>query len=125
MATTVTQPQISTAPPSQPGRQIDWVQMAWFAALILVGYFSILASALVGPQGSVFSFEPDVTNFAHLVEHIEANNATNIRPMHMAVGAMPAVAEFFVNADNDGGHALWEVGRHPFNERTRQAPPFR
>ncbi|MGQ0646093.1 MAG: FkbM family methyltransferase [Gemmatimonadaceae bacterium] len=90
-----------------------------------VGYFSMLASALVGPSGAVFSFEPDTTNYAHLVEHIDANGATNIRPMHMAVGAKPAVAEFFVNTDNDGGHALWEVGRHPFNERTRQAPTTR
>jgi Methyltransferase FkbM domain len=45
--------------------------------------------------------------------------------MHMAVGAKPSIAEFFVNADNDGGHALWEVGRHPFNERTRSAPVTR
>jgi FkbM family methyltransferase len=88
-----------------------------------VGYFSMLASALVGPTGTVFSFEPDQTNFAHLLDHIEVNNATNIRPIHMAVGAKPAIAEFFVNADNDGGHALWEVGRHPFNEQTRQGPP--
>lgn len=84
-----------------------------------VGYFSMLASALVGPIGSVFSFEPDQSNFAHLLDHIEVNNATNVRPVHMAVGAKPAIAEFFVNADNDGGHALWEVGRHPFNEQTR------
>lgn len=90
-----------------------------------VGYFSMLAAALVGPTGQVYSFEPDTSNYAHLLEHIEANNATHVRPMHMAVGAKPAVAEFFVNADNDGGHALWEVGRHPFNERSRLAPATR
>ncbi len=90
-----------------------------------VGYFSMLAAALVGPNGSVYSFEPDASNYAHLLDHIDANNATQIRPLHMAVGARPAVAEFFVNADNDGGHALWEVGRHPFNERSRQAPASR
>ena len=90
-----------------------------------VGYFSMLAAALVGPTGTVFSFEPEPRNFAHLVEHIDVNDATNVRPMHMAVGAKPAVAEFFVNADNDGGHALWEVGRHPFNERTRAEPVSR
>ncbi|MEP7344883.1 MAG: FkbM family methyltransferase [Gemmatimonadaceae bacterium] len=86
-----------------------------------VGYFSMLASALVGEQGRIYAFEPERSNFDHLVEHIALNGAGNIIPMHMAVGAVPAVADFFVNADNDGGHALWEVGRHPFNERTRQA----
>lgn len=90
-----------------------------------VGYFSMLAAALVGPGGAVYSFEPEPSNFAQLVEHIDLNNAPWVRPMHMAVGAMPAVADFFVNADNDGGHALWEVGRHPFNERSRQAPTSR
>lgn len=90
-----------------------------------VGYFSMLASQLVGPGGAVFSFEPEPRNFSHLLEHIEVNGATNVRPMHMAVGASPSVADFFVNADNDGGHALWEVGRHPFNERSREAPTTR
>lgn len=90
-----------------------------------VGYFSMLAAQLVGPTGAVFSFEPEPGNFAHILEHIEANGVTNVRPLHMAVGAAPSVADFFVNADNDGGHALWEVGRHPFNERSRQAPQTR
>ena len=90
-----------------------------------VGYFSMLASQLVGPTGAVYSFEPEISNYSHLLEHIEVNGVSNVRPMHMAVGAAPAIAEFFVNADNDGGHALWEVGRHPFNERSRQSPVTR
>ncbi|MCC6773783.1 MAG: FkbM family methyltransferase [Gemmatimonadaceae bacterium] len=90
-----------------------------------VGYFTMLASTLVGPAGAVYWFEPELSNYAHLLEHIEINAATNVRPLHMAVGASPGTADFFVNADNDGGHALWEVGRHPFNERTRQAPVAR
>ncbi|MGQ0766228.1 MAG: FkbM family methyltransferase [Gemmatimonadota bacterium] len=87
-----------------------------------VGYFSMLASAFVGQTGRVFSFEPEARNFSHLLDHIELNNALNVIPLHMAAGASPGIAEFFVNADNDGGHALWEVGRHPFNERSRQTP---
>jgi FkbM family methyltransferase len=90
-----------------------------------VGYFSMLASALVGEQGRVYTFEPERSNYEHLLDHIAINNAVNVTPFHMAVGATSAIAEFFVNADNDGGHALWEVGRHPFNERTRQAPTTR
>lgn len=90
-----------------------------------VGYFSMLASALVGPTGRVFSFEPEASNWQHLLEHIEMNGVRNILPNFMAVGAAPAIGEFFVNADNDGGHALWEVGRHPFNERSRAAQTSR
>ncbi len=88
-----------------------------------VGYFTMLGSAMVGEQGRVYAFEPERSNFDHLVEHAAINGFNNIIPLHMAVGAAPAIADFFVNADNDGGHALWEVGRHPYNERSRQGAP--
>ena len=86
-----------------------------------VGYFSMLAAALVGPAGRVISFEPDTTNYAHLLEHVERNGASQVLPVPLAVGSEPRVADFFVNDDNDGGHGLWEVGTHPFNEKTREA----
>jgi FkbM family methyltransferase len=90
-----------------------------------VGYFSMLGAALVGPTGRVISFEPDTSNYAHLLEHVERNAAAHVLPVPMAVGAQPRVADFFVNDDNDGGHGLWEVGSHPFNARTREAPRTR
>lgn len=90
-----------------------------------VGYFSMLASALVGPTGRVYSFEPEASNYAHLLEHIEMNGATNMIPNFMAVGAAPGIAQFHVNADNDGGHALWDVGQHPFNQQSRVKPMTR
>jgi FkbM family methyltransferase len=86
-----------------------------------VGYFSMLAAALVGPTGRVISFEPDTSNYAHLLEHVERNSAPQVMPVPMAVGSEARVAEFFVNDDNDGGHGLWNVGEHPFNQRTREA----
>jgi FkbM family methyltransferase len=90
-----------------------------------VGYFSMLGAALVGPAGRVISFEPDTSNYAHLLEHVERNAAAQVLPVPMAVGSEPRVAEFFVNDDNDGGHGLWNVGSHPFNARTREAPRTR
>lgn len=90
-----------------------------------VGYFSMLAAALVGPTGRVISFEPDTSNYAHLLEHVERNSAGHVLPVPMAVGAEAKVAEFFVNDDNDGGHGLWNVGSHPFNAKTREAPRTR
>ena len=90
-----------------------------------VGYFSMLAAAFVGKTGRVISFEPDTSNYAHLLEHVERNGASQVIPVPLAVGAQPRVAEFFVNVDNDGGHGLWNVGDHPFNARTREAPKTR
>jgi FkbM family methyltransferase len=85
-----------------------------------VGFFSMLAAGLVGPTGRVYVFEPERTNYAHLLTHITLNNFHHVFPFPWAVGHSTAVVDFFTNLDNDGGHALWEPGRHPFNQKSRQ-----
>ena len=90
-----------------------------------VGYFATLAAALVGPQGRVIAFEPDERNYGHLLEHVGLNGFTNVAAVNAAVSDAAGDARFFVNADNDGGHALWDVALHPFNERSRGASTVR
>jgi FkbM family methyltransferase len=84
-----------------------------------VGYFSMVAVPFVGPHGTVLSFEPEFANYGRLVEHIALNQAWQVQPVHMAVGSREDVATFFVNADNDGGHALWDVSKHDQCHETR------
>lgn len=43
-----------------------------------VGFYSLLASKLVGNKGSVFSFEPFPQNVSYLKKHIALNNIKNI-----------------------------------------------
>jgi FkbM family methyltransferase len=85
-----------------------------------VGFFSMLAAGLVGPTGRVYVFEPERANYAHLLTHITLNRFHHVFPFQWAVGHSTAVVDFFTNLDNDGGHALWEPGRHPFNQKSRQ-----
>ena len=85
-----------------------------------VGFYSMLAAGLVGPTGRVYVFEPERTNYAHLLTHIALNHCHHVFPFPWAVGASTAVVDFFTNFDNDGGHALWDPGRHPFNQKSRQ-----
>ncbi|MBI3568297.1 MAG: FkbM family methyltransferase [Gemmatimonadetes bacterium] len=87
-----------------------------------VGYFTIIAAALVGPSGHVVSFEPSPEIYAALVNHVRVNGVRHVWPMHWAVGADEGVAELHLNADNDGGHALWDVGTHVLNARSRERP---
>lgn len=87
-----------------------------------VGYFSMLAAAVVGGDGQVISFEPDERNFEHLLSHISLNDLRNVEAVNQAVGERDHVAQLFVNADNDGGHALWDVGLHEFNQLSRSRP---
>ena len=44
-----------------------------------VGFYSLLASVLVGPTGHVFVFEPFPANLAYLRKHIEVNAPPPIR----------------------------------------------
>lgn len=90
-----------------------------------VGYFSMLAASIVGEQGTVVAFEPDSRNFRQLETHIEINGFQNVAPINAAVGETTGQVEFHFNSDNDGGHALWDVGEHPFNEQSRTRPTKR
>jgi FkbM family methyltransferase len=85
-----------------------------------VGFFSMLAAGLVGPTGRVYAFEPERANYAQLLTHMALNNFHHVFPFPWAVGHPTAVVDFFTNLDNDGGHALWDPGRHAFNKKSRQ-----
>ena len=87
-----------------------------------VGYFTMLASAIVGAAGEVIAFEPSPDNYRHLVEHIALNGCTNVLPLHLALADRDGVAPLHLNSDNDGGHALWDVGMHDDNHKSRANP---
>src|SRR5262249_17320933 len=78
-----------------------------------IGYFSLLGATLVGCNGQVFSFEPEEKNYRYLHENIAINNFNNVKLSNTALGLETQTAKIFINSDNDAGHALWNVGRHP------------
>src|SRR5262249_24255320 len=85
-----------------------------------VGFFSMLAASLVGPTGRVYVFEPERTNYTHLLTHIALNHVHHVFPFQSAVGHSTAVVDFFPNVNNDGGPPLWDPGRHAFTQKSRQ-----
>jgi FkbM family methyltransferase len=50
-----------------------------------IGYYSLLASHLVGPEGRVISIEAAPRIYAQLEDNIETNRASNARLINMAV----------------------------------------
>ena len=50
-----------------------------------VGYYTVLASKLVGAHGKVFAFEPAPDNFTLLTKNISANNLLNVAALQKAV----------------------------------------
>jgi FkbM family methyltransferase len=51
-----------------------------------VGYFSLLASRIVGSQGRVLAFEPLPVNLAYLARHKRVNRRANLEILEVAVG---------------------------------------
>jgi FkbM family methyltransferase len=84
-----------------------------------IGYCALLGATLVGCTGQVFAFEPEEQNYRYLLENIALNNFDNIKVSRAALGLETKTSKIFINSDNDAGHALWNVGRHPDYSKSR------
>ena len=69
-----------------------------------VGYYSILASRLVGPAGKIASFEPLVRNLAYLHRHVELNHAGNVRLLPFALSSENTILSFSTGPNSAMGH---------------------
>lgn len=87
-----------------------------------VVYFSVLASTLVGPSGRVITFEPDSVNRERIAMHLAMNSSTNISVEFCALYSENTELVFHINGDSHGGHALWDIGQHPRNQKARESP---
>jgi FkbM family methyltransferase len=59
-----------------------------------VGYYTLLASSLVGPEGRVFAFEPMPRNLGYLKRHLRLNRAGNVTVIEAAVSDAAGWASF-------------------------------
>jgi FkbM family methyltransferase len=59
-----------------------------------VGFYTLLAATLVGPQGHVVAFEPVPRNIWYLREHLKLNGITNVTVVEAAAGAGEGSAWF-------------------------------
>jgi FkbM family methyltransferase len=68
-----------------------------------VGFYSLLASVLVGPTGSVNSFEPLERNLRFLKKHLEMNEVSNCTVWEAAVGRSEGAATFALGENPSSG----------------------
>jgi FkbM family methyltransferase len=59
-----------------------------------VGYYTVLASRLVGPSGRVYAFEPDPVSYRYLVLNVEANPCANVVTVNRAVSDRAETTSF-------------------------------
>jgi FkbM family methyltransferase len=71
-----------------------------------VGYFSLLAAALVGPTGTVIAVEPEPRNIDLLRRNIARNGADTVRVIPFAAAAAEATMSLALDEQNRGAHRL-------------------
>ncbi len=69
-----------------------------------VGFYTLLASVLVGPRGRVVAFEPVPSNVSYLKEHLRLNAIRNVRVMEAAVSDCCGVTSFEEAPSSSMGH---------------------
>ena len=74
-----------------------------------IGYYTLLASHLVGEKGKVFAFEPDPSNYTLLLRNIAINACTNVTPVKKALFSKSGRMKLFLDKKNLGGHSLSEA----------------
>ena len=85
------------------------------------GMYASYAASLVGPEGTVYAFEPQKENYAILEEAVK--DFGNVKTYNCALGdRVRAGALLYINKDNSGGSALWDVSQHPCNLKTKADP---
>lgn len=70
-----------------------------------VGYFSLLASRIVGARGLVVSVEPSPVALRALIDNLRANGVRNVRVVPMAVSDRPETAQLFTGPPGNLGRS--------------------
>ena len=68
------------------------------------GLYTLFASSLVGPQGTVVSLEPSRREFQRLCENLRLNQSGNVRALPLAASDVLAKLELLVAENSHCGH---------------------
>lgn len=80
------------------------------------GFFSTMASKIVGNNGKVYVFEPSKSNFNELIKNVKLNNLKNIVAHNLAVSKSEGKLKFFISEENVGAHSLLNDANKRFTE---------
>jgi len=73
-----------------------------------IGWYTTMASKLIGDQGKVFAFEPDLENFRLLCKNISANQCNNVETFNWAVSDKTGETQLFFCEENRGDHRIYK-----------------
>ena len=70
-----------------------------------IGYFTLLASRLVGPDGHVYAFEPSPRNYRALCANLARNGVENVTALQLAAGSSGGTAVLHEGPGTNTGRA--------------------
>jgi len=85
-----------------------------------IGYFTLLASTLVGDRGIVLAIEPSQRNLSRLCEHLWLNRAGNVLVLSLAAGRCNGVPSISFPTYNNAGAATLRAVSTVQSQRTLQ-----
>jgi FkbM family methyltransferase len=71
-----------------------------------IGYYTLIASKLVGTKGKVYAFEPEPSNYRLLIRNIHENRYKNVIATQKAVANKEQKEALFLNKKDFGSHSL-------------------
>lgn len=77
-----------------------------------LGLFTILLAHRVGPQGKVYSFEPEAKNFLNLKRNVELNDLTWVRPFQIALSNRTGEDVLVINLSDASPALRGALGSH-------------
>jgi FkbM family methyltransferase len=73
-----------------------------------IGYYTVLASGIVGSTGRIYAFEPDPSNFKLLRKNVEINQCSNVTIERKAVTNSRQNLLLYRSSENLGDHRIWK-----------------
>ena len=73
-----------------------------------IGYYTLIASRLVGNKGRVYAFEPEPSNYQRLCKNIAANRYENVVSVCKAASNINGTAKLYVNPAHTGSSSFAE-----------------
>jgi len=79
-----------------------------------VGYFSLVASRLVGREGRVIAFEPDPVAFSLLEKNVRLNRLDNVELVPKAASNAKGTLQLYLAQENRGDHRIYQTDEGRF-----------
>lgn len=77
-----------------------------------IGYFTVLASKLVGWRGKIYAFEPEPNNMKALCDNIKLNNIDNVKPYCVALSNQTEETMLYTSSKESARHSLVKTKEH-------------